>query len=79
MIDLNATVADTADLVLLRIPKALVVLTRAQFIEALKRGKAWRRREALAARVPRTVARACDDAHGPGGIAGQQLEEASDG
>jgi hypothetical protein len=37
---------------LISLPKCLVVLTKAEFIQALRRGKWWRRREALAARVP---------------------------
>lgn len=36
--------------VIIPLPKAVLVLTRAQFIEALRRGKAWRRREATQAR-----------------------------
>jgi hypothetical protein len=42
--------AITQGVVLIQIPKALVVLTREEFIAALQRGKAWRRREALEAR-----------------------------
>ena len=36
--------------VLVPIPKALLVMTRQQFIEALKRGKAYRRAQARQAR-----------------------------
>lgn len=32
------------------IPKAVLVLSREQFIEGLRRGKSWRRHEALARR-----------------------------
>jgi hypothetical protein len=37
--------------VIIQIPKALLVLTRAQFIEALRHGKAYRRREQLEKRM----------------------------
>ena len=37
--------------VIIPIDKAILALTRAQFIEALKRGKAYRRRAALQARL----------------------------
>jgi hypothetical protein len=37
--------------VIIRIPKALLVLTKAQFIEALRQGKAYRRREQYMKRV----------------------------
>ena len=33
--------------ILIHAPKALMVLTQEEFIEALKRGKAWRRCQAL--------------------------------
>jgi hypothetical protein len=36
---------------IIRAPKCVLVLTSAQFIEALKPGKAWRREEAWQARV----------------------------
>ncbi len=36
--------------VIIALPKVILVLTREQFIAALRRGKAYRRREALAAR-----------------------------
>lgn len=35
------------------LPKTVLVLTRAEFIQALRRGKWWRRREALKARQGR--------------------------
>jgi hypothetical protein len=35
----------------IRANKCLLVLTKAEFIASLKRGKAWRRRQALAARL----------------------------
>jgi hypothetical protein len=35
----------TDNCVIIRIPKALLVLTKAQFIEALRQGKVYRRRE----------------------------------
>jgi hypothetical protein len=37
--------------VIIQIPKAILVLTRQQFIEALKRGKRYRRHETLAKRL----------------------------
>jgi hypothetical protein len=37
--------------VLIRIPKALLVLTKQEFLQALKRGKAYRRREQRAKRM----------------------------
>jgi hypothetical protein len=37
--------------VIVPIPKAVLVLTREQFIEALRRGKVYRRRQARQARV----------------------------
>jgi hypothetical protein len=37
--------------VIIPLPKAVLVMSKAQFIEALRRGKAWRRRQALQARV----------------------------
>jgi len=42
--------AITQGWVLIQLDKALVVLSRQQFIEALKAGKRWRRAEALKAR-----------------------------
>lgn len=36
--------------VLIHAPKALLVLSRAEFIQALRRGKQWRRRQALQGR-----------------------------
>jgi hypothetical protein len=36
--------------VIIPIPKAILVLTRAQFIQALRRGKSYRRAKALQAR-----------------------------
>ena len=40
--------------VLIPAPKMLVVLSKAEFIRALRRGKQWRRREARQARVTNT-------------------------
>jgi hypothetical protein len=37
--------------VIVTLPKAVLVMTKAHFIEALKRGKAFRRREALLKRL----------------------------
>jgi hypothetical protein len=37
--------------IVIDIPKATLVLTRRQFIEALRAGKRWRRRQAFQARV----------------------------
>jgi 4-diphosphocytidyl-2C-methyl-D-erythritol kinase len=37
--------------VVLAMPKAILVLTKAQFVEALKRGKAYRRQQARQARI----------------------------
>jgi len=51
LIDLDASVSHEGGWIVLRIPKALVVLTRAQFIEALKRGKRLRRQQVMEARV----------------------------
>jgi hypothetical protein len=34
------------------LPKCVLVLSRAELIQALRRGKWWRRREALRARQP---------------------------
>ena len=34
------------------LPKCVFVLSREEFIQALRRGKRWRRREALRARQP---------------------------
>jgi hypothetical protein len=42
--------AITQGVVLIQIPKGLVVLTRQQFVDALKVGKRWKRAEALRAR-----------------------------
>jgi hypothetical protein len=36
--------------VLIQAPKALVVLSKEEFIRALRRGKQWRRRQAMQAR-----------------------------
>jgi hypothetical protein len=36
------------DRYVIRLPKMVLILTKAEFIEALRRGKAWRRREAMA-------------------------------
>jgi hypothetical protein len=36
--------------VIVRLPKCVLVMSKPVFIEALKAGKAWRRREALQAR-----------------------------
>jgi hypothetical protein len=41
---------DAGGWVIIEIPKATVVLSREQFIAALKRGKAWKRHETLARR-----------------------------
>jgi hypothetical protein len=40
--------------VVIPIPKAVLVMTREQFIEALKRGKAYRRAQQYAARLAPT-------------------------
>jgi hypothetical protein len=37
--------------VIVTLPKCVLVMTKAEFIEALKRGKVFRRREALHARL----------------------------
>ena len=37
--------------VLVKGPKCLIILTKLEFIQALKRGKAYRRRQALQARM----------------------------
>jgi hypothetical protein len=37
--------------VMLRATKVMLVLSRAEFIQALRRGKSWRRAEAMAARI----------------------------
>jgi len=39
------------DQVLVRLPKCVLVLSRTQFVQALKAGKAYRRAEALRARL----------------------------
>lgn len=57
--------------VLLDIPKALLVLSREEFITALRRGKAWKRREALAARIPAGGDRPYAQPRGRGGIDGE--------
>jgi hypothetical protein len=50
-ITVPGTLQETAEgWVLIDIPKALVVLTRREFIAGLKRGKAWKRRQALKVR-----------------------------
>jgi len=36
--------------VIVTLPKAVLVLTRQEFIQALRRGKAWRRQQAMAQR-----------------------------
>jgi hypothetical protein len=55
LITVSGTVRDTSGLwVLIDIPKALVVLTRREFIAGLKRGKAFKRRQAFDARQPET-------------------------
>lgn len=41
---LDGTVTEAQRLVLVQIPKALLVLTRAEFMSGLRRGKGWRRR-----------------------------------
>jgi hypothetical protein len=35
---------------IITLPKSILALTKAEFIQALRRGKWWRRREALQAR-----------------------------
>jgi hypothetical protein len=42
-----------ASQVIIAIPNAILILTKAQFIEALRRGKAYRRQRVLEARQPR--------------------------
>jgi hypothetical protein len=37
--------------VIVTLPKAVLVMTKQQFIEALRRGKVWRRKQALAQRL----------------------------
>jgi hypothetical protein len=37
--------------VIVRLPKCLLVLSRAQFLAALQAGKRWKRRQALAPRL----------------------------
>jgi hypothetical protein len=46
-------------LYIISLPKCVVVMSKAQFLEALKKGKWWRRRQALAARVPPAEPRPC--------------------
>lgn len=41
--------------VIIRIPKAIIILTRAQLKEALRRGRAYRRREQLAQRMAKVA------------------------
>lgn len=38
-------------LVIIRCPKCILALSREQFLAAIKEGKAWRRRQALVARL----------------------------
>jgi hypothetical protein len=38
-------------LYVVRLPKSILVLTKTQFIQALKQGKWWRRRQAWQARL----------------------------
>jgi hypothetical protein len=38
-------------LYIITLPKSVLVLTKTEFIQALRRGKWWRRREALQARL----------------------------
>jgi hypothetical protein len=48
-----ATIRSQSDQwVVLELPKCIVVLPRPQFVEGLKRGKAWKRHAALQARQP---------------------------
>jgi hypothetical protein len=42
--------------VLMPMPKALLVLSKDEFVRALRRGKQWRRRQAMRARVSGTPA-----------------------
>lgn len=42
--------SDAGAWVVLQMPKAMVVISRAQFIDGLQRGKAWKRHEAMAQR-----------------------------
>jgi hypothetical protein len=52
MIIQPATIQSQGELwVVLELPKCIVVLPRQQFVEGLKRGKAWRRAAAMRARV----------------------------
>ena len=37
--------------VVIKVPKCLIILTKAEFIQALKRGKAFRRQQAMQARL----------------------------
>jgi hypothetical protein len=49
--------------VIVSLPKAVLVLTRAEFIEALRRGKQYRRREAMQGRLAEggtSQARGCE-------------------
>jgi hypothetical protein len=48
--------------VLIKCSKALLVLSRVQFVEALRRGKAYRRRMALNARMPHDTGGASHEA-----------------
>jgi hypothetical protein len=45
--------------IVIDIPKAVLVLTRRQFIDALRAGKRWRRREAFAARTAKAEEDRC--------------------
>lgn len=49
-IDLQGTVAEVDASAVIRLPKCLLVLTKAQLVAALRRGKAFARRQALAQR-----------------------------
>jgi hypothetical protein len=40
------------DQAIIRLPKMVLVMSREQFVAALKKGKIYRRREAMAARMP---------------------------
>jgi hypothetical protein len=42
--------------VLIRIPKAILILTKQEFFQALKRGKTYKRQQALKARMEDTKA-----------------------
>jgi hypothetical protein len=52
MIIQPATIQSQSDLwVVLELPKCIVVLPRSEFVVGLKRGKSWRRAEAIRART----------------------------